>query len=138
MTTSGRTAFWRSQLVAAMATAVDFGTLIFCVEVLGLWYGFGTVLGALFGAATSFWLGRVWSFKATEEQAHKQAVRYALVSAGSLILNFLGVVALTELAHFKYWVSKAVVSLLVGTLYNFMLHRFFVFKPVRPDASLNY
>ena len=128
MKTSVATSLWRSQLVAGLATVVDFGTLIFCVEVLRIWYGLGTILGAVSGATTSFWLGRVWSFNATQEHAHLQAVRYVFVSAGSLLLNFGGVVALTELAHLKYWVSKAIVALAVGLMYNFTLHRLFVFR----------
>jgi putative flippase GtrA len=124
--------FWKSlgraQIAAFAATAVDFGTLFFATERLHVWYVFSTGLGALLGAVTNFALNRYWSFEATHVSWGPQAVRYAAVSAGSLGLNMLGVYAFTDGAGLKYGVSKIITAIAVGLLFNFPLHRRYVFK----------
>src|SRR5690349_10667700 len=82
-----KTAFARSQLAALVATGVDFGSLVFLVEVVKVYYVWATAIGAFLGALTNFLMGRHWSFEATHERARFQVLRYALVSGGSLGLN---------------------------------------------------
>lgn len=131
-TTSDKPKLWvsfgRAQISSLIATLVDLGTLFASVELFGLWYVAGTALGAFLGAVTNFLLGRHWSFEAAEKPVPGQALRYALVSGGSLLLNSAGVFAFTEGFGLKYGYSKAVVAILVGVLFNFPLHRRYVFK----------
>jgi len=54
--------------------------------------------------------------------------RYTAVSAGSLVLNSAGVYLLTEDFGIYYAVSKLITAILVGLLFNFPLHRRFVFR----------
>jgi putative flippase GtrA len=117
----------RSQIASLVATIVDFTTLVFLVEVAHVWYVAATATGAFAGAIVNFVLGRHWSFKAEDDRLRSQAVRYAAVSAGSLVLNSLGVYLLTEYAGFHYTLSRALTAVLVGVLFNFPLHRRFVF-----------
>ena len=107
---------------------VDFGTLTLLVELGHVYYVAATALGAVLGACTNFWLNRTWAFEAKHVPTHRQAVRYAVVSAGSLALNVALVYALTEGFKTPYWVSKALGALMVGFFYNFPLHRYFVFR----------
>jgi putative flippase GtrA len=127
-----RVSFWRSfqrsQIAAFVATAVDFGGLFFFTEVLRVWYVVSTGLGAFLGAVTNFALNRYWSFEATHVSWGPQAIRYALVSAGSLGLNMLGVYAFTDGFGWKYGLSKMATAGLVGLFFNFPLHRRFVFR----------
>jgi putative flippase GtrA len=118
----------RAQVAAIIATAVDFGTLFFATERLHIWYVLSTGLGALLGAGTNFLLNRFWSFEATHVTWGPQARRYILVSAGSLGLNMLGVYAFTAGTGLKYGISKLITAALVGLLFNFPLHRRYVFK----------
>lgn len=120
--------FSRSQIASIAATIIDFGGLIFFTEIVGIWYVASTALGAALGATTHFLLGRYWCFEATHDRVHGQAGRYAVVSTLSLLLNSAGVYALTEFGHFKYPVSKAIISFLVGIFFNFPLHRRYVFR----------
>ncbi len=124
--------FWKSlgraQVSSVAATAVDFGTLFFATEQLHVWYVFSTGLGALLGAGTNFALNRFWSFEATHVEWGSQARKYAFVSAGSLGLNMLGVYAFTDGGGLKYGLSKVITAILVGLLFNFPLHRRYVFK----------
>ena len=130
--TPSRPSFWssfgRSQVASLSATFVDFGTLVFCVEILHVWYVAATAIGAFLGAVTNFMIGRNWSFQARLGGLHHQAGRYALVSFGSLLLNSGGVYLLTEYGRLPYPVSKAVTALLVGFVFNFPLHRNYVFR----------
>jgi putative flippase GtrA len=122
--------FFRAQLSSIAASVVDFGVLIFCVEVLHVWYVAATALGAFCGAVTNFLLGRYWSFEAAEKPLRSQVWRYALVALGSLLLNSAGVYLITEKLHLVYWLSKVITALLVGICFNFTLQRSFVFRKV--------
>jgi putative flippase GtrA len=118
----------RSQIASLTATVVDFSCLVFLVEVAHIWYVVATVIAGFLGAFVNFMLGRHWSFTADDEAFHGQAIRYAAVCAASLVLNSLGVYLLTEYLKMHYAMSKVVTAILVGVLFNFPLHRRFVFS----------
>src|SRR5215472_10348200 len=50
----------RHQLGAVVAGIIDFGTMIFCVEVLKLSPVSATAVGATAGGVSNFGLGRAW------------------------------------------------------------------------------
>ena len=118
----------RSQLASLTATIVDFSSLIFLVEIAGVWYVAATAMAALFGAVVNFMLGRHWTFKAADQAVRGQIFRYAVIAALSLILNSLGVYLLTDHLGIYYLISKAISAFLVAVLFNFPLHRHFVFR----------
>lgn len=120
--------FTRYQLVAVLATGVDFVTLVFLTEVVHVWYLFSTVTGAILGAVTAFLLGRYWVFESKEDKIHYQAFRYALVAVGSVVLNSTGVYLLTDGAGLAYIISKIITAVLVGISYNYLLSRHFIFR----------
>jgi putative flippase GtrA len=118
----------RSQVASLIATAIDFSTLIFLVEVAHLWYVAATATGALLGAIVNFVLGRYWSFRAGHGSIHGQAMRYAAVSGASLALNSAGVYLLTDKLGIHYALSRVIAAAVVGLIFNFPLHRHFVFR----------
>ena len=120
--------FTRSQLSAFIATLFDYGILILCVELFHLHYSYGVALGAAGGAMINFFLNRHWSFEAHEEKLSGQLFRYFIIATGSLLLNTAGVYLLTEFVGLYYLVSQIFTSMSVGLLYNYPLHRFFVYK----------
>ncbi len=122
------TSFKRSQVAAITATAVDFGSLVALVEWAHIWYVAATAIGATLGALTNFMMGRHWSFEAAGQGIHGQALRYALVSGGSLLLNSAGVWGFTEFLGWPYPISKLAIAVIVGVAYNFPMHRRFVFR----------
>jgi len=117
----------RSQLASLAATIVDFGSLIFLVEIAGVWYVAATAMAALFGAVVNFILGRHWTFEAADQAVRGQMFRYAAIAALSLVLNSSGVYLLTDYFGIYYLISKAISAVLVAVLFNFPLHRYFVF-----------
>jgi putative flippase GtrA len=117
----------RSQIASLTATLADFGCLILLVEVGHVWYVAAVAAAAFVGAVVNFFLGRHWSFVAVIDDVRGQAVRYAMVAAMSLILNSIGVYVATEYFAIHYLASKALIAFLIGILFNFPLHRRFVF-----------
>ena len=120
--------FSKASLSAFLATIIDFGTLTFWVEVIHGFYPIGVALGAFAGTVVNFLVNRYWAFQATNAPIQKQALRYLLVSAGSLSLNTAGVYAVTELTGLFYLKSKLLVSLAVALFFNYPLHRYFVYS----------
>ena len=125
--------FSKATLASLAATVVDFGTLTVWVELLHGFYPVGVAIGAALGAASNFTINRIWSFNdAIPSKLGYQAFRYAAVSLGSLLLNTWGVWLVTEKLHIHYMISKLAVALLVGFLFNYPLHRYFVYPKGQP------
>jgi len=121
-----------------ISSCVDFSVMIACVELLGLHPVDGTVAGAFCGALTSFLLGRTWVFHRTDSPATAQIARYGAVAAASLGLNALGEYLLVEQAGLGYVLSRVLVAVTVSNLWNYPLHKYFVFgkrRPPRPDVD---
>ena len=120
--------FSRAQIAALAATVVDFGTLTVWVEFGHQFYAYGVAIGAFMGAVTNFCINRYWSFEAKQYPISGQALRYSLVSTGSLLLNTFGVYLLTERFGLHYMISKLTIALLIGIFYNYPMHRYFVYE----------
>lgn len=128
--------FSRHQVAAVLATIVDFGVMALLVEVVGLRPFLATLGGATAGAFTNFQLGRHWIFAAREEGAAPQALRYALVSGASAGLNALGEYAMHDVLGVDYLPARAVIAVSVSVLWNFPMHRRFVFRRPRSKEDL--
>ena len=99
-------------------------------------YPIGVAIGAGLGAITNFTLNRHWAFDAAHSPVGKQAVRYAMVSTGSLLLNTFGVWLVTEKLHLFYMFSKLGVALMVGFFWNYPLQKVFVYQRPKLDVAL--
>jgi putative flippase GtrA len=122
----------RHQVGSLVATAVDFGTMITCVEALGVSAVRATALGAALGGITNFGLGRTWIFRNNAGRLGGQALRYAFVSAAGAGWNALGEDLLHDRAHVQYIVARALISVVVSLLWNYPMQRVFVFHEGRP------
>ena len=127
--------FAKAQVASFAATIADFGTLTVWVEVFKQFYPYGVALGAALGAVTNFLINRYWSFEAGDQKLHSQAIRYVLVSGGSLILNTLFVYLLTDYLTIHYMISKIITAFFVGIFYNYPLHRYFVYPMSQATAK---
>jgi putative flippase GtrA len=120
--------FARHQVGALVATGVDFGVMVALVEGFEVSPVAATAVGASAGALTNFTLGRTWIFGSRSGSVPGQAMRYALVSAASAAWNALGEHIVHDIAHVRYVLARALVALAVGLLWNFPMHRHFVFR----------
>lgn len=118
----------RHQVASAVSTAVDFGVMTLAVELLHRPPVVATLAGATCGALVNFQLGRHWTFRAGDGHVAHQALRYALVSAGSALLNALGEYAVHDVLAVQYFAARALVAFAVSVLWNFPLQRHFVFR----------
>ena len=125
----------RHHISSILATIVDYGLMIACVELARLDPVPATALGALAGAVTNFTLGRLFTFRGASQSAVAgQSWRYALVSGASLALNTGGEHLFHDLLGLQYLVARVIVSVIVSNAWNYPLQRFFVFAR-RPEAS---
>jgi putative flippase GtrA len=122
------TSFIRSQASSAVSTVFDFGTFGLLYYIFGVYYAFASATGNICGAIVSFYLGRNWAFKRREGKLSHQAFKYALTSGLSALINTSGVVFLTEKFGIEPTWSKAIIALLVGATFNFLMFRYFVYK----------
>lgn len=120
--------FCKAQLSAQIATLVDFSVTAILTEVFRLWYLPATFLGALSGGIVNCIVNYHWVFRAQTLKMRFVAIKYLLVWGGSILLNTGGTFLLTELSSQHYLISKVIVAILVGFLWNYQMQRLFVYR----------
>ncbi len=120
--------FLKAQASSLISTMVDFLVTVLLREVFQVWYLTASVTGTVCGGVTNFMLGRNWVFLSKEDEVEYQAVKYLIVWLGNLALNAGGTYVFTSVLGIEYWMSKILISLIVGIGYNYVLQKFFVFK----------
>ena len=134
--------FMRAQFSSQIASISDFIITILLVKLFGIYYVYATFLGSVCGGIVNCVVNYKWTFKSRECKKRYVFFKYVLVWIGSIVLNTYGTYFLTETISKSPWVreilkhyiddvfvfSKIVVSLLVGFLWNYNLHRIFVYK----------
>jgi putative flippase GtrA len=114
--------------VALVATAIDFTVLIGLTEMLNMWYLFSAIISALLGGITGFVLERNWVFMKKDGKLTVQSTRYLLIWMVSIVLNTGFLYLMVDLFGYQYIVSKVIVSVLVGIGFNFLMHKYYIFK----------
>ena len=118
----------RAGIASAIATVLDYGTFTILVEVLGAYTGTSRAIGAALGAVANFTVNKLWTFRTRENSLWVELPRYAAISLTSLLLNTVGVVALTEGLRWNPLVAAALIGVAVSVFWNLPLHRYFVFR----------
>jgi putative flippase GtrA len=119
--------FVKAQVASLSASIIDFLTTLVCTQVFHIWYVVGSVIGTTAGGVVNFMMGRNWVFGTTERNIGGQIFKYVLVWTGNLLLTTAGVFLVTHYLHVNYILSKIIVSCTVGTGYNFLMQKKFVF-----------
>lgn len=120
--------FFKAQTASLAATSADLTVTVVLKEWVGLWYLLASMLGTLGGGIVNFSMNRSWVFHAKDQKMYIQAVKYLLVWIGNLLLVSGGVFLLTNYGGISYFLSKVIVSVLIGVMYNYILQKKFVFK----------
>jgi putative flippase GtrA len=123
----------RHHVASIVATAVDYGVMVSCVELLRLSPVAGTALGATAGALTNFTLGRLYTYGVGSGPVAGYAWRYAIVSGASLAWNAGGEALFHDVLGMQYLLARVLTSIVVSNAWNYPLQRYFVFS--RRSAS---
>lgn len=123
--------FVRANLSSSIASGVEY-VLVTALVVIGVHYLTATTAGAVTGALIDFSLKRQWAFNRSVPGAvHHEGLRYLIVSAFSLLLNLVLAYLLVDGLHVPAVPGVIAASLVVGFVWNYPLHRYFVFRPAR-------
>ena len=134
--------FLRAQLSAQFATLADFILTYVCFEWLGIYYVLATSIGAITGGIINCVINYKWAFATKDCQFKWVFFKYILVWIGSFILNVGGVYLLVEFMQnnthlwerasgFYLIIAKVIVSIIVSVVWNYVLHRYFVFQDAK-------
>lgn len=119
--------FIKSQASSIISTLFDFLTTIVCKEFFYFAVVFASLTGTIAGGVTNFALGRNWVFNKREKNIPLQAIKYILIWTGNLLLTTLGVFIANKYLGLNYIVAKIIVAIIMGTTYNYLLQKKFVF-----------
>lgn len=131
--------FIRAQFSSQISSLTDFTVTLVLVNVFGLFYGYATFTGSVCGGIVNSIVNYKWTFKAQGIKKRYVAIKYLIVWVCSILFNTFGTILMTELiskivplkellGENLFVVSKIVVSLLVGFLWNYNMQRLFVYK----------
>ena len=130
--------FIRAQLSAQVATFVDF-LLSITLNQLGVYYVYASFIGSVTGGLVNCAINYKWTFHTADCRPTSVMFKYVLVWLGSICLNLWGTFLLTELLSGRigffglneslaFVIAKVLVAVTVAVLWNYNLHRSFVFK----------
>ncbi|MFN3202114.1 MAG: CDP-alcohol phosphatidyltransferase family protein [Bradymonadia bacterium] len=124
----GRGGAFRSIVSSLLATGADLMLVMSLVSSLAFPPAVATAVGCVLGAVINFVINRFWAFDGTHGAPAPQAARYTLVSVTSALLNAGGVAVMLLLPEMDYLVAWLVARATVFFLWNFPLHRDYVFE----------
>lgn len=120
----------RYGMVSALAFAVDFGSLAFFAEVVGLHYLVAASLAFSLGIATNFAVSRLWVFNATPHDKGTEVGLFLGVGITGLLLNAGIMWFFTSVVGVHYLISKLMSTAMVF-FWNFLLRRFLIYTGPR-------
>ncbi len=127
--------FVRANLSSTIASGIDY-LLVTGLVLARFHYLWAATAGALAGAITDFTLKRHWAFdRAAVGAVHHEGLRYLLVSGTSLGLNLLLSYALVDGLGMPAVPGVIAASIVVGFVWNYPLHRYFVFRNAPAHAG---
>jgi putative flippase GtrA len=123
---AGAPQFARFLLVGGFTTVTQYAVLVVLVELAGQGAVAASAIGYLCGAALSYWMNRVWTFRSTVSHAAAGS-RFAVMVGLGFCCNALVMVLMTRIELLPYLVDQVVATVLTLAL-NFSLARFWVFR----------
>lgn len=120
--------FLRAQLSAFIGGMVDYGIMVFCVEVFHFSVSVAIMIAGSIGAIVNFSINRYWTFKNDSTPVGSQLWKFIIVVLGSIFLKSQGTPLLTEWTGIDYKITRLFVEVIVSLGFNFTLQKFWVFK----------
>lgn len=119
--------FVKAQASAFAGGISDYLIMVFCTEMLGVFYPVSIVIGGICGAVINFTINRKWTFHAQNGRLNMQLVKFIVVVLGSIALKSSGTYLLTSLSHIDYKVTRIIIDLVVSLGFNYTLQTYWVF-----------
>ena len=120
--------FGKAQFSAFVGGMFDYAVMIFCTEVLKIYYAESIIISGLLGAMVNFSINRYWTFQNSETALKNQLLKFYLVVLGSIVLKSSGTYFITEYFVLDYKISRLIVDLFVSLGFNFTVQKYWVFK----------
>jgi len=120
--------FVKSQIAGFIGGVIDYLTMLYCVELLGIHYIYAICMGGFVGAIVNYNLGRYWAFDSKDEKIKTQLIKYGMVSLGGIVLKSGGTFFLTELSNVDYRISRLIIDGIVAIGFTYTLQKLWVFK----------
>jgi putative flippase GtrA len=121
----------KSLITSITATAVDFLVALSLANLFNFYYVLANVIGGIFGAFTSFNLGRRWVFKKREDNLILQILKFIFTHCITIIFNSSCVFLVKENFGLSFGMSKIFVAICISFTFNFLMNRYFVFNTWR-------
>jgi putative flippase GtrA len=136
--------FMRAQFTSNISGLTDILASFLLVNLFGIYYVTATFLGNILGGMMSCFLNYRWTFKAKGINVVSVSVKFLLVWIVSINLNTFGTMLFTEfvmryipitiwptsIVDNVFMAPKLIVSIAVGLLWNYPMHRDYVYKDV--------
>lgn len=133
--------FTKAQFSALIGGMVDYGIMIFVVEVFHIHYTLGIVIGGIVGALINFTLNKQWTFNSEGGVYHnslfKQLLKFSITVINSIVLKSSGTYFLSTFFSIDYKITRIMVDIVVSTCFNFTLQKEWVFKKAQKDKNIS-
>lgn len=141
--------FLRSSVSSQIASWIDLGLGFILFSWVGLYAWLATAIGAVAGGVVNCCINYRFTFHAQGVNPRCVAVKYLMIWTGSLLFNTYGTQLLYELLHNSslfdmlgftddgcYAAARILVSLIVSLAWNFLMQRYFVYRSVSFDKTI--
>jgi hypothetical protein len=140
--------FLRSGFSSQSSGILDMLTGFALFALVGLPVWLATAIGAVAGGVLNCVLNYRFTFRATNCPWKAVIIKYIIIWCGSMILNSGGTEALYYTLSRWHWLdsigfkpdgyyaaARLIVSILVSWFWNFLMQRYFVYRPTRFDPT---
>ena len=128
--------FLRANASTLLATGIEWA-LVSVLVGFHVSYLVAAAIGSLLGAVMDFAVKRKWAFmRRGKNSLRAESTRYIIVSAMSLGFNLLVAYLLVNVAHMMAIPAVIAASIVVGALWNYPMHRLFVFPDTNARAAV--
>ncbi|MFN9849003.1 MAG: GtrA family protein [Alphaproteobacteria bacterium] len=112
-----------------------FGTLFALTEYAGLWYVHSVLIASVVSFFVSFGLQKLWTFRAQSTGATgPQLLAFVALFLANSAINAGLLYAMVEFLHAPYLAAEVLIAILIS-IWNFIIMRYVIFRPVRETPN---
>jgi putative flippase GtrA len=113
-------------VVGVSGYAINLLVFAFLASNLGVYHAVAAVGAFLVALGNNFFWNRHWTFGPGEGLAHEQAIRFTVVSVGSLVINLVALEVLVSSAGMHELAAQAI-AVAVAMPFNFLGNKLWTF-----------